>query len=841
MAMGLSLGNLWVHLGMNASQYMAQLKTVETQMRATGRRMESMGRSLSMKLTLPILAVSGAMLKMGTSMESAFVGVRKTVDATEKEFGILQKGLEDMTLQIPLAFEELAKIGESAGQLGIAKANILDFVDTIAKLGATTNLASEQGATALARFANITQMSQDNFDRLGSTIVGLGNNFATTEAEIVNMAMRLAGAGSLVKASEAQILSFATAVSSLGIRAEAGGTAVSRILLEMNSAVISGTKELEVFAQTAGLSGKEFAKAFSQDAFGALTQFVDGLGRVRDTGGDVKQVFARLGLDNVRILDSFNRLSGASKLLNDAMKQGNVFWKENTALTREANLRFETSASRLRKVWNNVRLTARAFKDILMPPILNFLEKYINPLVAAFRGLNEETQKQIVMWSLLAAAVGPVLLIFGKLLSTVGFMVFGINALTSALKPMLLLLSTVTAALGPIVIAALALGAAAFVVRAAWNNSTGQIKKNLEFLANTFKQVFDFIANSVIGRFFKWFLGNWSKVWTKVKEDAIGFAKDFAGTMGALKAIVKGEDPWAAFIDGWESAERKLGKIKEVAIQTFETASIQIKAFGEASAENFSDLMNAVKVQFGKDADAIIAMLKAKMAATQAIAANITPTEALERINAQIEKLNEGLKNLPEAGKFAWTSFLEQMEGATNLMKRLEEVGMRTFDSIADTITEAAIRGKANWSEMIESILTDLLRMMVRMQMAKILMASFGPGTAGGSFLSGLFPAANGRVFSSGNIVPMAQGALINGPSLIPMANGNVALAGESGPEAIMPLNRDESGRLGVKSDQSQQKTKVVILFSEELLGEAMKTEPGEKAILHVMQRSGIS
>ena len=179
------------------------------------------------------VAATGLVTKLAVDWESAFTGVRKTVNATEEEFARLNQDLRQMAKDdVPLAVEKLAALAEAGGQLGIENANLLKFVETIAKLGTTTNLESEQGAQSLARFANITQMSQTDFDRLGSTVVDLGNNFATTEAEIVHMGLRLAGAGDLIGLTEPQILSFATGLSSVGIEAEAGGTAFSRVFVK---------------------------------------------------------------------------------------------------------------------------------------------------------------------------------------------------------------------------------------------------------------------------------------------------------------------------------------------------------------------------------------------------------------------------------------------------------------------------------------------------------------------------------------------------------------------------------------------------------------------------------
>ena len=82
------------------------------------------------------------------------------------------------------------------------------------------DLNAGDAATTIAQFANIMGASQSQFSNIGSTLVDLGNNFATTEKPIMEMAHRMAGAGKQVGLTEAQVLGFAAALSSVGIEAQ---------------------------------------------------------------------------------------------------------------------------------------------------------------------------------------------------------------------------------------------------------------------------------------------------------------------------------------------------------------------------------------------------------------------------------------------------------------------------------------------------------------------------------------------------------------------------------------------------------------------------------------------
>lgn len=308
-------------------------------------------------------------IKSGISFESAFTGVQKTVDATDEQLKTLRSNIRGMAKEMPESVEEIAGVAEAAGQLGIKTKSITSFTKTMVQLGDATNLSSESAATSLARFANITGMSQDNFDKLGSTVVALGNNLATTESEIVDMSMRIAGAGSQVGMTEAQIMSFSGALSSVGIEAEAGGTAFSTLLSKMNLATTKGGASLKSFADVAGMSSSEFKEAFEKDAAGAVISFIQGLDKVNKSGGSAIKVLDDMKLSDVRMRDALLRAAGASDQFTQAVKLGNQAWEDNTALTKEAETRYGTMESQLAMTKNKLKDIGISVYDDVSKPI----------------------------------------------------------------------------------------------------------------------------------------------------------------------------------------------------------------------------------------------------------------------------------------------------------------------------------------------------------------------------------------------------------------------------------------------------------------------------------------
>lgn len=423
------------------------LQSFGEKMKGIGSKMQGVGSTLTKGLTVPLLAGAGIAVKAAIDYESAFAGVKKTVDGTPQQFAKLSNSIREMSREMPSSAVEIAHVAEAAGQLGVPIGAIKDFSKTMINLGVSTNLSSEEAASSIAKIGNIMQVSGKDLGtwsgHFGSAVVDLGNHFATTERDIVEMTNRLAASGKLAGLTAPDILGLATAMSSVGIEAEAGGTAMAQTLTGIGKAVSGVGKDaksnLQLIASTAGMTSEQFSTAWKQKPAEALQAFIKGLQRAHDEGKNMDGILDELGMSGIRQGNMLKSLASASDQMGEAVRRSNSAWKENSALTNEASKRYETTESQLKIFKNKLTDIAIEFGGPLLKALNSGLDaakpwlQTLSDMAKKFSEMSTEQQQSILKWGALAAAIGPALKIFGSAASVIDGFSKGIGAVAKGI------------------------------------------------------------------------------------------------------------------------------------------------------------------------------------------------------------------------------------------------------------------------------------------------------------------------------------------------------------------------------------------------------------------------
>lgn len=518
------------------------------------------------KAALGATAALGLATKAAMDWESAWTGVTKTVTATATtSLPQLEEQLRELARTLPSTHAEIAGVAEAAGQLGIGADDVAAFTRTMIDLGETTNLSADEAATSLARFSNIMGTSASDVDKLGSTLVGLGNNFATTEAEILAMSMRLAGAGRQAGLNEAEIMGLSAAMSSVGIEAEAGGTAMSLTMKRIGKEVDSGGDKLELFAQTSGMTVEQFSSAWKDDASGALTAFVAGLGEAEASGKSTNAVLAELGITGIREADALLRLSGAADQMAGSFDLATKAFDENSALSEEAQKRYETSAAQTAIAVNNIKDAAIDFGAVVLPVFASAMAA-VGDFAHAIGSLPAPLKAVSVGALAVTAVLGGGLWFTSKMVS-------GIYATNKALAALGVTSRITAASLGSVGAAASRLVAplaAAVLVYKAFTTVTNDLDKSATSLIDT-------LSDPSLGAGFEGLLVAAKPVFDELGVDFEGLRKQYEEGMAAF-----GQSP-ASYLDS--SGENTSGPETTAALnEVFESANRLIE-IGPAVAE----------------------------------------------------------------------------------------------------------------------------------------------------------------------------------------------------------------------------------------------------------------
>ncbi len=397
-------------------------------------RLTETGGSLTRSLTMPLAAFAVASGKVAIDVDTSLTGVRKTVDMTEQGYQKLKQGAIELSKTQPVNPQSILDMEALGAQLGWTNENLQDFSMTVNGLEISTDMGAEQAATNLAQFANVTNMAQGAASNYASAIVDLGNHLATTESKISDMSLNMASAGAQAGMSQADILGVAAAAASLGLEAQSGGSAFSRTINKIGTAVSTNSPKVEQWAELAGMSAEKFKSAWKSDVTGTFERVIAGMGNVSKQGGDLNVTLDELGITEIRQSDFLRRMAGNSDLLSDAISRSNSAWNENSALGHEVENRNQSLAAKFEILKNRVTAVAVDVGGPLVDAALSAVDA-AQPLIQgvesaakAFASMSKEEQISILKHIALAAAAGPAISLAGKAVGAVGAVSGGLSA-----------------------------------------------------------------------------------------------------------------------------------------------------------------------------------------------------------------------------------------------------------------------------------------------------------------------------------------------------------------------------------------------------------------------------
>ena len=383
------LGAATDKLGGQADKAAGGMSKVADSVRSNSADLQTAGTALA-AVGAGLTAASVGMGKAAMDWESAFAGVKKTVDDSAEGYAQLEGELRNLATTLPASHQEIAAVAEAAGQLGVKRDDIVGFTSTMVDLGETTNLTADEAATAIAQISNVMgtmdREGSEGVERFGATLVELGNNGASTESEILDMAQRIAGAAKTVGASESDVLALSNTLASMGVRAEQGGGVATRVILKMSAAVDEGGESLESFAQVAGTSAEEFAAKFRSSPMEALDLVAQGIGRVNSEGGNVTATLQEMGIKGTEETQVMLALASAGDLLSESLRMGEEAWASNSALAEEAQKRYETAEARIQIAWNQIKDAAIDAGGAILPVAADLAES-VATVVGSFTSL----------------------------------------------------------------------------------------------------------------------------------------------------------------------------------------------------------------------------------------------------------------------------------------------------------------------------------------------------------------------------------------------------------------------------------------------------------------------
>jgi TP901 family phage tail tape measure protein len=324
-------------------------------------------------------------IKKAIEFESVMADVAKVVDFTgEAEKKLFAGRILEKSRITPVSATGLGEIAAAGGQLGIAKDQLLDFTDVVARMSTAFDMSAGDAGESMAKIMNIYELNVERAEKLGDAINQLGNTSAARERDIVNVLARVGGTARVFGLAGKSAAALGSAMLSLGRSPEVAATGINAMLMKLKTADRQG-KEFQAALNAIGYSAEQLKADIEKDAEGALIKFLERLKGVKkeELAGILSDLVGMQYSDDLALL-----VSGLDQYKR-ALKETQDETRFAGAMQKEFENRAKTTANQLQLLKNNLTASAISIGNVFLPAV-NSVVGAVTPVLGAMGKVAEK-------------------------------------------------------------------------------------------------------------------------------------------------------------------------------------------------------------------------------------------------------------------------------------------------------------------------------------------------------------------------------------------------------------------------------------------------------------------
>ena len=505
--MSKALGTASANLQNSGKQWKNMGKDIEK----AGRSISSVGSSMTKSVTMPILGIGGAAVKVAADFESGMDKVASISGATGGDLDKLSEKAKEMGKLTKFSATDSADAFSYMAMAGWKTKDMLDGIEGVMYLAGATGedlaTTSDIVTDALTAFGKSAEDTNSFVDVLAATSANANTNVSML-GESFKYVAPVAGSLNYSYQDVAHALGL---MANSGIKASQAGTSLRSWLTRLASPTKQSAEAMDALGVSM-IDGEGNMKSLEQlmretrESFAGLTE--------EQKAARAAQLAGKTGMAGL--------LAVVNSSDKDFEKLAGAIGESNGAAKEMYNVANDNLNGQLIVLKSNVESLGISLGQKLIPFASKLVEK-IQGVVDKFNAMDDSTQKTIIKIAGIAAAIGPALLVLGKLTTGVGVVVGAVGKFGMAMKAAGGFVALVTSPVGIVVGVIAGLIAVGVLLYKNWDkvkqgakNAWGHVTKTLAGVG---------AKSGAVKKAFGGVIEQAKKLWEKIKDAGSGISK----------------------------------------------------------------------------------------------------------------------------------------------------------------------------------------------------------------------------------------------------------------------------------------------------------------------------